>query len=319
MGTYYCLGSVERYLFEMSFTSNRCRIGSNFLPCKVSKLHPLYQNLDKSSPANAPLIMGILNITPDSFHDGSHYNTLELAVSRAQAMIEAGVDIIDVGGESTWPGAANVSETEEIERIVPIIKKLQQFGVNISIDTSKPAVMRAAVGAGANMINDVRALQLEGALQTAVDLKVPVCLMHMQGKPRGMQNAPQYQDVIEEVLAFLQRRVRVCEEAGIDRQLLSIDPGFGFGKTLKHNLIMLTYLEKFVDLGLPVLVGLSRKSMLGEMTTKPVNQRLASSLTVALVAMQKGARIIRVHDVDETCDVRRVYVALEKLNREHKT
>jgi len=256
--------------------------------------------------------MGILNITPDSFSDGSRYNTLEQAVSRAQSMSEAGVDILDVGGESTRPGAVDVSEMEEIERVVPVIEKLQHFGVSISIDTSKPAVMKAAVEAGANMINDVRALQLDGALKTAAELKVPICLMHMQGKPREMQQAPQYQDVIAEVSTFLQKRVKACENAGINRELLSIDPGFGFGKTLEHNLTMLAHLDSFVDLGLPVLAGLSRKSMLGEITDKPVGQRLSSSLAVALVAMQKGARIIRVHDVDATCDIRRVYMALAK-------
>ena len=255
--------------------------------------------------------MGILNITPDSFSDGSHYNTLEQAVSRAQSMIQAGVDILDIGGESTRPGATNVSETEEIARVVPVIEKLKHFGVSISIDSSKPAVMKAAVEAGANMINDVRALQLDGALKTAAELQVPVCLMHMQGVPRGMQQAPQYQDVIKEVSAFLRHRVRACEDAGINRELLSIDPGFGFGKTLEHNLTMLAQLDSFVELGLPVMAGLSRKSMLGEITDKPVGERLSSSLSVALVAMQKGARIIRVHHVDETCDVRRVYMALK--------
>jgi len=254
--------------------------------------------------------MGILNITPDSFSDGSHYNTLEQAERRALSMIDSGVDIIDIGGESTRPGAASVGEQEEIDRVVPIIERIRGCGVNISIDTSKAAVMKAAVEAGANMINDVRALQLDGALQTAAELEVPICLMHMQGKPRQMQQAPYYKDVVAEVLSFLQQRVKACENAGIGKQLISIDPGFGFGKTFEHNLMMLAHIERFAAFGLPVLAGLSRKSMLGEIAGKPVNQRLSSSLAVALVAMQKGARIIRVHDVEETSDIRKVYMAL---------
>lgn len=260
--------------------------------------------------------MGILNITPDSFSDGSQYNRLEDAASRARKMIDAGVDIIDIGGESTRPGATKVSVAEEIDRVAPIIELLADFEVKLSVDTSKPQVMKAAVESGASMINDVRALQTDGALEMASQLKVPVCLMHMQGQPRTMQSSPNYQNVVSEVLDFLKDRLETCVNYGIAKELLSIDPGFGFGKTLQHNIELLSSLEQFQCLDSPVLVGISRKSMLGEITRKKVENRLASSLAVALLAMQKGARIIRVHDVEETCDIRKIYLALsnpEKL------
>lgn len=258
--------------------------------------------------------MGILNITPDSFSDGSRYNSVDTAFIRAQHMAENGVDIIDIGGESTRPGAAEVSINNEISRVVPVISKIKALGIPISIDTSKPQVMEAAVNAGASMINDVRALQEHGALEIAVKLQVPVCLMHMQGKPRSMQTEPKYQDVVTEVAAFLSERVKQCENAGLVRGLLSIDPGFGFGKTIQHNLELLNRLEVFVRLGLPVLAGLSRKSMLGMITGKDVEQRLAASLSVAQIALQKGAGILRVHDVAETHDIRQVCKALADIN-----
>ena len=257
--------------------------------------------------------MGILNITPDSFSDGSQYNSVEQAFERAQQMQQAGVDIIDIGGESTRPGAAEVSTEDEIGRVVPVIQKIRSLGIPISIDTSKALVMQVAVEAGASMINDVRALQQDNALKTAVQLKVPVCLMHMQGKPRSMQKAPNYQNVVEDVIGFLHQRVKACENAGLDRSLISLDPGFGFGKSLQHNLELLDQLDRIVEMGLPVLAGLSRKSMLGQITGKPVEQRLSASLSMAHIAMQKGANIIRVHDVAETDDVRQVFMAMKEL------
>jgi dihydropteroate synthase len=260
---------------------------------------------------NAPLIMGILNITPDSFSDGSQYNSVELAFARAQQMQQQKVDIIDIGGESTRPGAAEVSVEEEIARVVPIIEKVSKLGIPISVDTSKAEVMKAAISAGAQMINDVRALQEPNALATAVELKVPVCLMHMQGQPRVMQENPSYHNVVDEVIGFLLKRAQICEQAGMDKHLISLDPGFGFGKSLQHNLKLLCELDILVSKGYPVLAGLSRKSMLGLLTNKPVEQRLPASLAVAQVAMQKGASILRVHDVSETIDVRQVHHALE--------
>ncbi len=257
--------------------------------------------------------MGILNITPDSFSDGDQYNSLKGAVERAEKMLVSGVDIFDIGGESTRPGAKEVSVEEEIARVVPVIKAITQFNKPISIDTSKPQVMKAAVEAGASMINDVRALQEHGAIKMAVELQVPICLMHMQGAPINMQNAPIYSNVVKDVVDFLESRVTACIDAGITKDSISVDPGFGFGKTLEHNLNLLKHLNKIVELGHPVLVGLSRKSMLGQITGKKTDQRLSSSLAVALFAMQKGAKIVRVHDVAETHDIRQVYLALQEL------
>ncbi len=262
---------------------------------------------------NRPLIMGILNITPDSFSDGSLYNSVDSALERAKEM-QHQVDIFDIGGESTRPGAAEVSVEQEIDRVIPVIEKVSQLGIPISVDTSKAQVMQAAVSAGAKMINDVRALQDPDALRTAVELQVPVCLMHMQGQPREMQEKPQYYNVVKEVSEFLLQRAQICQQAGINKELICLDPGFGFGKTLQHNLELLSKMDHLVSLGYPVLAGLSRKSMLGLLTNKPVEKRLAASLAVAQIAMQKGARIIRVHDVAETYDIRQVVQALAELN-----
>lgn len=283
--------------------------------------HPIYLhnsdhfessvNEEYCTTQETPLVMGILNITPDSFSDGDEYNSVELAYQRAQLMRAAGADILDVGGESTRPGASAVSVADEIARVVPVIERIKSLDLPISVDTSKPAVMQAAVKAGASMINDVRALQEDGALAMAADLNVPICLMHMQGQPRSMQNSPSYKNVVAEVAAFLQQRIMDCENAGIDRELLSIDPGFGFGKSLAHNLQLLDKLDELHALKLPLLAGLSRKSMLGTITGKSVDARLSGSLAVALIAMQKGAKIIRVHDVDETVDIRKVFMALK--------
>jgi dihydropteroate synthase len=260
-----------------------------------------------------PQIMGILNVTPDSFSDGGSYVAPEIAVERALAMVEEGACIIDIGGESTRPGAQSVTVVDEIARVVPVIKAIRQHSnVPISIDTSKPVVMRAAVAAGASMINDVRALQEEGALAAAAELNVPVCLMHMQGEPRTMQANPHYDDVVSDVYHFLEERINAALAAGIARHHLLIDPGFGFGKTLAHNLLLLKELGRFKALGVPLLVGISRKSMIGQVLDKPVEQRLYGSLAAAVLALSQGADILRVHDVAATVDVLKVWQAVSK-------
>ena len=262
-----------------------------------------------------PLLMGILNVTPDSFSDGGQFDNFDSAIQKAKQMIADGADIIDIGGESTRPGAAVVSEDEELQRVVPLIEKLSdELDVPISIDTSKAVVMYEAVQAGASMINDVYALQKDNALQTAAQLNVPVCLMHMQGKPETMQKTVEYKNVIQEVYDFFQERIDHCVDSGINKDNIIIDPGFGFGKLLQHNVRLLNNLSLFVESGFPVLAGLSRKSMLGQITGKDVNQRLASSLAVAQIAIEKGAQIIRVHDVAETKDILRVLQAMKAEN-----
>lgn len=258
-----------------------------------------------------PQVMGILNVTPDSFSDGGRYALRDAALRRAEQMIAEGVDIIDVGGESTRPGAQPVAEFDEIERVVPLIELISSsFDIPVSIDTSKPAVITAAVAAGAAMINDVRALCEEGALVAAARAGVPVCLMHMQGEPRTMQSTPVYKDVVAEVIAFLGGRIDACIEAGIPRGGLLIDPGFGFGKNLAHNLTLLKELSRFKVLGVPLLVGLSRKSMIGAVLDKPVDDRLYGSLAAAALALWQGAMVVRVHDVAETVDVMKVCCAV---------
>nr|VFJ60009.1 MAG: Dihydropteroate synthase [Candidatus Kentron sp. FW]VFJ66526.1 MAG: Dihydropteroate synthase [Candidatus Kentron sp. FW] len=255
--------------------------------------------------------MGILNVTPDSFSDGGLFLHPDAAISQARKMVREGADIIDVGGESTRPGATPVSVQQELDRTIPIIEGIRaEIATMVSIDTSHPQVMREAVSAGAGMINDVRALRAEGAIDTAYELKVPICLMHMQGDPRTMQETPGYENIIEEVRDFLLTRVKACEKRGIPRHRLRIDPGFGFGKTLTHNLSLLAQLHRFVETGIPVLVGLSRKSMIGTILDKPVAQRLAGSLAAALVAAAKGAAIVRVHDVGATVDAIKILNAV---------
>ena len=257
--------------------------------------------------------MGILNVTPDSFSDGGCFLRLEDAVRRALAMEAQGAAVIDVGGESTRPGAPEVGLEEELERVIPVIEALQKvLKVPISVDTSKPEVMREAVAAGAGLINDVNALRAEGAVETAAELGVPVCLMHMQGTPRTMQQAPAYEDVVAEVKSFFEERMRACAEAGIPRERLLLDPGFGFGKTLEHNLALLRNLGAFTLLGRPLLVGLSRKSMLGAITGRETGGRLAASLAAAVLAVERGALLVRVHDVAETVDALRVAMAVTK-------
>jgi dihydropteroate synthase len=248
-------------------------------------------------------IMGILNVTPDSFSDGGRFHHLDAALSGARMMAEDGADVVDVGGESTRPGAQPVGLADELERVVPVVEAIaSELSVSISIDTSKPEVMEAAVAAGATMINDVLALRADGAMETVRDLQVPVCLMHMQGLPRSMQNNPCYDDVVSEVREFLLGRVDACVSAGVDEKRIIIDPGFGFGKTLQHNLALLAHLDVLVDTGVPVLVGLSRKSMIAAMLGRPMDRRAAASAALAMIAAQKGAAMVRVHDVAETAD-----------------
>ena len=257
-------------------------------------------NRDMAAPVR---IMGILNVTPDSFSDGGRFHHLDAALSGARMMAGDGADVVDVGGESTRPGAQPVGLADELERVVPVIEAIaSELSVSISIDTSKPGVMEAAVAAGATMINDVLALRADGAIETVRDLQVPVCLMHMQGLPRSMQNNPRYDDVVSEVREFLLGRIDACVSAGMDEKKIIIDPGFGFGKTLQHNLALLARLDVLVDTGVPVLVGLSRKSMIAAMLDRPMDSRVAASTALAMIAAQKGAAMVRVHDVAETAD-----------------
>ena len=267
----------------------------------------------RSLVLDRPRVVGILNVTPDSFSDGGLYADLEAAVAHGLAMVAQGADMLDVGGESTRPGAADVSEQDELARVLPVIEALAaRTDKPISIDTSKPAVMRAAVAAGAGMINDVYALRREGALDAAAALGVPVCIMHMQGEPRGMQDDPRYDDVVGEVHRFLADRLFACELAGIDKRKVLVDPGFGFGKTLEHNLELLRDLQRFTDLGSGVYAGLSRKSMIGTITgrTAPA-ERAAGSVAAALIAVQQGAKLVRVHDVQATVDALAVWHAVD--------
>jgi dihydropteroate synthase len=250
-----------------------------------------------------PLVMGILNITPDSFSDGGVFFAPEAALEHAREMVKAGAAIIDVGGESTRPGAASVPLQEELRRVVPVIEALcKMLPVPVSIDTRNPAVMQAAVAAGAGLINDVHALQAPGAVETAAALGVPVCLMHMRGMPATMQDNPEYGDVVGEVRQFLASRAAACLSAGMAREQILLDPGFGFGKTTRHNLLLLQQLDKLVAEGYPVLVGLSRKSLIGDVLGLPVDERLYAGLALAVIAVRQGAAIVRTHDVRATCE-----------------
>lgn len=259
-----------------------------------------------------PVVMGIVNVTPDSFSDGGRFDSLDAALARARKITQAGAHLIDIGGESTRPGATPVSAEDEIERVVPVIEAITaELDIPVSIDTMKPEVMRAAVAAGAAMINDVNALRAPGAVETAAELKVPVCLMHMQGEPRTMQQSPEYEDLVEDLLGFFRERIDACEQAGICRQNLILDPGFGFGKSLQHNLTLLAELHRFTELGLPILAGISRKSMLGRITGREnPEDRVAASLTAAVLATERGATILRVHDVTATVDAVKVVEAV---------
>lgn len=260
-----------------------------------------------------PRVVGILNVTPDSFSDGGRHAAVDDAVAHGLRMVEEGADMLDIGGESTRPGAGEVSVEEELRRVLPVIEQLvASTRVPLAIDTSKPEVMRAAVAAGAGMINDVYALRREGAMDAVAELGVPVCLMHMLGEPRSMQDDPHYDDVVGEVHRFLTDRLFACEMSGIDRRKVMVDPGFGFGKTLEHNLALLRALERFADLGSGVYAGLSRKSMIGAITGRQAPaERTSGSVTAALVAVQRGARMVRVHDVAPTVDALAVWHAVQ--------
>lgn len=259
-----------------------------------------------------PQVMGILNVTPDSFSDGGRFNRPDVALRHAEAMVRAGATLIDIGGESTRPGAPPVSEQEELDRVCPAVEAIaRELEVIVSVDTSTAAVMRESARLGAGLLNDVRSLQRPGALQAAAQSGLPVCLMHMRGEPGNMQDDPQYPDIHAEVRDFLAERIAVCEAAGIARERIVLDPGFGFAKTLEHNLRLFQQLEQLNGFGLPLLVGVSRKSMIGKVLDRPVGERLYGSLALAALATAKGAQIVRVHDVAETVDVVRMIAAVE--------
>jgi dihydropteroate synthase len=265
---------------------------------------------DLSSGAR-PLVMGILNATPDSFSDGGKYASLDAALSRAEEMIANGVDIIDIGGESTRPGSQPLSLQHELDRVMPLVYALRDCGVAISIDTYKAGVMREALAAGADMINDINGFRAAGALDAVVDSDCGLCVMHMLGEPLSMQNAPEYQDVVSEVTAFLQERFLQLRDGGVDANRLCADPGFGFGKTLAHNIALLKNVGLIqAELDAPLLVGVSRKSMIGAIVDKPIDRRLAGSLAAALAAVAHGAKILRVHDVSETIDALKIWQAM---------
>ncbi len=268
----------------------------------------------KSLDLSQPQVMGVLNVTPDSFSDGGDFFSTDAALERARRMVEEGAAIIDVGGESTRPGAQPVPLEEELRRVLPVIEALHRsLPVPVSIDTRKPQVMRAAVAAGAGLINDVNALRAEGAAAVAADLGVPVCLMHMQGEPQSMQTAPRYTDVVDEVIGFLLDRAEACIAAGVARQRILLDPGFGFGKTAGHNLRLLRYLDRLTAQGYPVLVGLSRKSLIGQILDLPVDKRLYPGVALAVLAVWQGAAIVRSHDVRETREAIRMCRAVRDV------
>jgi dihydropteroate synthase len=259
-----------------------------------------------------PIIMGIVNVTPDSFSDGGRLGDAQAAIRHAFKLLEAGADVLDVGGESTRPGAVAVPADEEISRVLPVIEALAGRGCVVSVDTMKPTVMRAALDAGAVMVNDVMALRAPGALETVAASDAAVCLMHMQGEPHSMQQAPSYADVVDEVKQFLQGRVAACEAAGISRERLVIDPGFGFGKALEHNLALLKQLNRLAEPGVPVLAGLSRKSMLGTLTGRAVDDREFAGVAAHLIAVARGARLVRVHNVAAMRDALAIWNAVEE-------
>jgi dihydropteroate synthase len=275
--------------------------------------HTPWQCGSRTLDLTAPVVMGVLNVTPDSFSDGGRFSDLGSAVDHARRMISEGAAIIDIGGESTRPGASPADLDEELERVIPVVEALRRESpIFISVDTSKPEIMRAAVAAGADIINDVRALAEPGALEAAAASNAGLCLMHMLGEPRTMQAAPHYDNVVEEVSSFLAARMRACRDAGVDPARLAVDPGFGFGKTAAHNLALLKNLAALAVLGAPVVVGLSRKSMLAKITGRPVESRIPGSVALAAIAVTNGARIVRAHDVAATLDAVRVAAAVGK-------
>ena len=261
-----------------------------------------------------PLIMGVVNVTPDSFSDGGFLPDANFAIAHALRLIEEGADLLDIGGESTRPGASPVSVDDELQRVLPVLEGLRGVSVPVSVDTQKPLVMSAAIAAGASMINDINAMQAEGAWEVVGESDVALCLMHKQGSPLTMQRDPQYHHAVREVLDFLAARVDAAQQHGIARERLVIDPGFGFGKRLEHNLALLRHLDQLATLGIPILAGLSRKSMLGKITGRDVGQRVYASIAAAILAAQNGASILRVHDVAATKDAFQIINALEKSN-----
>lgn len=259
-------------------------------------------------------VMGILNITPDSFSDGGKYTQIDVALKQVENMIEAGASIIDIGGESTRPGAAEVPAKTEIARVIPLLKAIKQrFNIKVSIDTSKASVMAEAIEHQADIINDVRALQNKGCVAVMAQTDLPICLMHMQGLPRTMQKAPQYTNLVDDIHIFFEERISLCNSQGINTNRLILDPGFGFGKTLQQNYELLAQLSTFKKFKLPLLAGLSRKSMIGDLLNRKVTERLAGSLATALIAAQQGANILRVHDVKETVDALRILSTVNKF------
>jgi dihydropteroate synthase len=262
-------------------------------------------------PLGRPLVMGVVNVTPDSFYDGGRYGAPQAAIAQARRLAEEGADLLDVGGESSRPGAAPVTAEEELARILPVLEAIAGLEVPVSVDTTKPEVMRTALAHGAAMVNDITALAAPGALELVATADAAVCLMHMQGSPRTMQAEPTYADVVVEVRDFLAARAAACVAAGIARDRIVVDPGFGFGKTVAHNLALLARLGEIAALGFPVLAGWSRKSSLGRITGRPADDRLAASVAAAMLAVQRGARIVRVHDVAATRDALAVLAAVE--------
>lgn len=301
--------SSYELLFSLASSDQLCKIAGLLFSLNREKIM-IFANrqLDLSSPR----VMGVLNITPDSFSDGGELMdgstvSIDKALNRAAAMLQAGASIIDVGGESTRPGAETVSAQEEMDRLLPVIEAItKEMDIIISVDTSNPGIIRQAGDYGVGLINDVRALTGEGALAAAVEARLPVCLMHMQGHPENMQDAPEYLNIMEQIKAYLQKRIDACTQAGISPGQILIDPGFGFGKTLQHNIALLGRLEDLQELKSPVLVGLSRKAMIGSITGKSAKNRLAGSVAAAVIAVMKGAKIVRTHDVEETVDAIKV-------------
>lgn len=268
---------------------------------------------------SAPVVMGVLNVTPDSFSDGGRFTERDAALRQAERMLADGAAIIDVGGESTRPGAAPVSEQQELDRVVPVVEALaSELGALVSVDTSTAAVIRDAAAAGAGMINDVRALRRPGALEAAAASGLPVCLMHMLGEPGNMQDDPRYQDVTAEVIDFLRQRIAACEQAGIPSERLLIDPGFGFAKTVEHNLTLMNEMAALQALALPILIGVSRKSLFGKLLGREVSERLPASLAAAVICIERGAMIVRAHDVQETVDVVRLAHAVRQSGDSHR-
>lgn len=273
----------------------------------MSKLQNLLQE-------KRPLIMGVINATPDSFSDGGHFDTTRKATEQVERLVQEGADILDIGGESTRPGSRSVGANEELSRVMPVIEFALSMNIPVSVDTSKPEVMRVAIDAGVTLVNDTNALQAPGALEIVANSSVMTCLMHMQGNPETMQLNPHYSDVVAEVMSFLKQRVASAIAAGIARDRIIVDPGFGFGKTLAHNLALLHQLDKIAAMGWPVMAGLSRKSMLGTITGNAVDNRVHASVAAALLAVGQGARIVRVHDVKATRDAFSVFAAMDRID-----